>query len=283
VVKNLLFIFIGAVALTLIIACNPIKPTQTELMEGMQHGAAIKAHAGDYKSIDLHLYTIKFNKPVAQTGQETSMEFKVTEKKSGKPVTELQIVHEKPMHIVIVRNDLKHFGHIHPTLKGGAWVTEYKFDAAGKYRIWTDFTKDGIQHIVDFDLSVSGTPEAAEQDSLYGLKVKIMAPEKITANAETNLDFVITDAIGNPIPITEKYLGANAHIITIDESLQEFDHTHDMKSDDDNVLSFKQTFSEPGKYRAWVQFLVNGKVRTASFDFMVSEGIPSQHNMRDNG
>ena len=282
--RNDLLILILIAVVVLMIACAPAKSTQkTDAMEGMQHGAAMKAHAGNYKSVDAHLYTIKFNQPAAQTGQEATLEFKITEKDSQKPITELEIVHEKPMHVVLVRNDLKHFDHIHPILKDGAWVVGYTFSAAGEYRIWIDFTKDMMQHVVDFDLSVSGKQEAEEQDKLYGLQVKFITHEKIQPNTNVKLDFVVTDSAGKPIPITEKFLAANAHLITIDESLKEFEHAHDMNFDNDNVLSFIQSFSESGKYKAWVQFYFDGKVRTAPFDFSVSEDMTSQHNMETMG
>ena len=270
--KNHSSILILITALILIVACTakPIQKTDQMSMEGMAHGTAITAHAGNDKSADVHLYAVNFNQPVAETGQEASLEFKITEKESGKPTTELETVHEKPMHLVLVSNDLKHFDHIHPKLKDGSWVVEYSFKAAGKYRIWIDFTKDGVQHIVDFDLSVSGRQEAEEQDSLYGLRVKMLTSNKIITNNDVSFEFEVTDIGGKPVPITEKFLAANAHVITIDESLQEFAHTHDMNFDKDNILSFKPFFSKSGNHKAWVQFSVNGKVRTASFDFLES-------------
>ena len=277
--RNYLLILI---VVLLMVACAP----RTDIaMEGMQHGAVMKVHAGKYNSVDAHLYTVKFNQHAAKTGQETTLEFKITEKDSQKPITELEISHEKPMHVVLVRNDLKHFDHVHPVLKGNSWVVQYTFNAAGEYRIWIDFTKDKIQHIVDFDLSVSGKQEVEEQGRLNGLQVKMITPEKITPNINVKLDFVVSDTAENPVPITEKFLAANAHIITIDESLQEFEHTHDMNFDNDNVLSFIQSFSKLGRYKAWVQFSVDGKVRTAPFTFVVSAGMPSQRNMKnmDNG
>lgn len=276
--RNYLLILIAV----LMVACAP----RTDIaMEGMQHVAVMKVHAGKYNSVDAHLYTIKFNQPAAQTGQEVTLEFKITEKDSQKLITELEISHEKPMHVVLVRNDLKHFDHIHPILKDDSWFVPYMFNAAGEYRIWIDFTTDRIQHIVDFDLSVSGKQEAEEQDQLYGILVKMITPEKIKPNSNVKLEFVVSDTAENPVPVTEKFLAANAHIITIDESLQEFEHAHDMNFDNDNVLSFIQSFSKQGRYKAWVQFSVDGKVRTAPFNFVVSEGMPSQRNMKnmDNG
>lgn len=263
--------------LSYITACTPT-PKQE-----MEHGTAMTAHAGKDKSIDVHLYTIYFNQPTAKTGQEASLEFVITEKDSGKPVTKLEIMHDKPIHLVLVRKDLKHFDHIHPILKGNNWVVPYVFNAAGEYRLWVDFTKNGIQHIVDFDLSVSGKQEVEEQDRLYGLKVDMQAPSKITTDNNVMLDFVVTDANGKAVPITEKFLAANAHLITIDESLQKFNHNHDMNFDNDNVLSFTHMFSKAGRHKAWVQFSVNGQVRTASFDFSVSEGMSSMKSTEKMG
>ena len=66
-----------------ITACT-ITPTPKQEME---HGTAMTAHAGNDKSVDVHLYTIAFNQPTVKTGQEASLEFAITEKDSGKKVT----------------------------------------------------------------------------------------------------------------------------------------------------------------------------------------------------
>lgn len=230
---------------------------------------AMTAHAGNKDSVDTHLYRIGFVRPDAQSGKESTLTFTINEIISDKPVPDLEIVHDKIMHVVLVRNDLKYFDHIHPVVtSAGKFSVPYMFSAPGIYRIWIDFTIDGMQHIVDFDLGISGSVQLEEKDMLNSLKVVMDAPKEITAGKETDLTFTVTDA-GKPVPITEKFLAANAHLIAIDETLNDFSHNHDEKFDKDNVISFVHKFTKSGRHKLWVQFIANSKETTAGFDLTV--------------
>ena len=78
----------------------------------------------------------------------------------------MDIVHDKIMHVVLVRDDLKHFEHVHPEAAGqGVFSVPFNFTASGTYRIWIDFTIDGMQHIVDFDINILGNSEAEEKNN----------------------------------------------------------------------------------------------------------------------
>ncbi|MBI2655818.1 hypothetical protein HYX06_05360 [Candidatus Woesearchaeota archaeon] len=238
-------------------------------MHSMQH-MAMTAHAGTRSSVDIHMYKVGFIRPDAQLGKEGLLKFTINDIQFKKPVSDLEIVHDKIMHVVLVRNDLKHFDHVHTEMtEPGVFSVPYKFSSSGTYRIWVDFTINGMQHIVDFDINVPGSVELGEKDMLDGLKVNFISSKEIAAGKETELKFEIFDKSNKPAPITEKFLAANAHLIAIDEALEEFNHNHDENFDEDNELIFSHTFTESGKYRLWVQFLAEGKVRTAGFDIVV--------------
>ena len=237
-------------------------------MHSMQH-MAMTAHAGTRSSVDVHMYKIGLIRPDVQLGKEAMLKFTINELQSKKPVSSLDIVHDKIMHAILVRDDLKHFEHIHPQALGeGVFSVPFNFTASGFYRIWIDFTIEGIQHIVDFDINVPGNAESEEKDMLDGLKVNFISSKEIAAGKETELKFEIFDKSNKPVSIAEKFLAASAHLIAIGEALEEFNHNHDENFDKDNKLIFRHTFTESGKYRFWVQFSVEGKVRAASFDIV---------------
>ena len=257
---------IFALILIFLIGCTSATQKPEHSMEDMQH---MSMHAGAENSLEvMNDVTITFERPSAETGRETPLKFVFT--KEGKPMDDLQIMHDKLMHVVLVRNGLKHFDHIHPKQTApGVFVVPYTFAAAGEYRIWADFTFDNMQHIIDFDIKVTGAPDAEEPDKLRGIQVKMSKPESIVAGAKTQIAFAITDADGKEVPITEKFLAADGHMIVIDETLDEFEHAHDETGDRDNTLSFSYTPEKPGKRMALVQFTVDGKDRTAEFEFSV--------------
>ena len=237
-------------------------------MHSMQH-MAMTAHAGTRSSVDVHMYKIGLIRPDVQPGKEAMLKFTINDIQSKKPIADLDIVHDKIMHAVLVRDDLKHFEHIHPQTSGeGVFAVPFNFTASGFYRIWADFTIGGMQHIVDFDINVPGNVETEEKNMLDGLKVNFISSKEIAAGKETELKFEIFGNNNKPVSITEKFLAANAHLIAIDEALEEFNHNHDENFDKDNKLIFRNTFTESGRYRLWVQFSVEGKVRAASFDIV---------------
>ena len=261
---------IAAIGILILIAGCKAPATEESMNHEMNMGMAMKAHGEMQNSLDVMDFNIAFERPPAETGKEAPLTFKLT--RQGEPLTELQIMHEKLMHIILVRKDLKHFDHIHPEQPTpGTFTAPYTFIAAGEYRVWSDFMYGDMQHYIDFDLNVTGAPETPEKDRLYGLKVEMTKPEQIQQGKSAKLTFTITDGNGKAVPITEKFLGADGHIIVVDETTDEFTHTHDETDDKNNVLSFEYTPEKPGKHKAWVQFSVDGRNRTAEFEFDVQK------------
>lgn len=234
-----------------------------EQMEDMMHGETMVAHAGMKKSIDVHTFTVRFDHPPVVAGTETELSFTITDVSTGTTVKDLEIMHERPMHLILVRDDLNHFDHIHPTLEGEEWAVQYTFTAGGHYRIWIDFMK-GMPHLVDFDVMIDGPADAEEPDRLEGLQVEM-------ERDGTRFQFAVKDVRGKHVPLTESFLGAAAHLVTIDAPLEDFGHAHDEDLDGDHLLTFTPTFSTTGPHRGWLQFSYQGKDRTAPFSFSVEE------------
>ena len=126
-----------------------------------------------------------------------------------------------------------------------------------------------MQHIVDFDTTVSGTSETAQPDRVGNLNIEMKLSEKIEMDKSIKLDFIITDSSNKPVLITEEFLAANAHMIVVDESLDEFGHAHDENFDKDNVISFGYSFKTSSLHKLWIQFSVNGKTIIKEFEVKV--------------
>ena len=59
-----------------------------------------------------------------------------------------EIVHEKILHLVVVRKDRTNFQHVHPVFDpatGKFSLKGFRFPTAGQYRIFADFTPKGAQ------------------------------------------------------------------------------------------------------------------------------------------
>lgn len=158
---------------------------------------------------------------------------------SGALIKDLQIVHEKPMHLLIVSTDLAEFYHVHPEpLPDGSFRVEHTFPNGGEYKLYADFTPHNSPQVVEnLSVNVSGNPgpkvplvvDSKFEKSVDGLKVTMKPSAAIVAGQELTLDFTAFDAAsGKPALDLENYLGELAHFVIISEDLVDFVHAHPM-------------------------------------------------------
>ena len=57
--------------------------------------------------------TLTLDPPVPRAGADTSLSFRLTKARSGLPVADLQVAHERLIHNFIVAHDFSSFAHIH--------------------------------------------------------------------------------------------------------------------------------------------------------------------------
>jgi len=89
-----------------------------------------------------------------QTG-ETEFVFRVMQ--NGEPLTSFDELHERRMHLIVVRRDLTGFQHLHPQMDhDGRWVTKIAFSSAGAWRAFADFAADGMPSTLGVDVLVRG-------------------------------------------------------------------------------------------------------------------------------
>ena len=238
--------------------------------------------------------------------------------KQGAIVKDLQIVHEKPMHLLVVSKDLAEFYHIHPEQSAdGSYRVSHNFPNGGEYRLYADFTpKDAVQVVEQVDVKVAGTerakialtPDTKFEKTVDGLKIVMKPSAEIKAGQELMLDFQAFDAKTNkPATDLQNYLGELAHFVLISEDLKDFVHAHPMskgehkesgKTDDHNADGHKHStiegetnkpsasevsahtaFPRSGLYKIWAQFQRGGKVITVPFVVSVKE---ADKNMSEN-
>lgn len=245
-----------------------------------------------------------------QAGQPATLTFTVKDQQ-GSVVKDLQIVHEKPMHLLIVSTDLAEFYHIHPEPSAdGSYKVAHTFPSGGNYKLYADFTPKGAVQVVEqIDLKVAGAerakvalvPDTKFEKVVDGLKIVMKPSAEIKARKELNLDFQAFDAAsGKPATDLQNYLGELAHFVIISEDLKDFVHAHPMakgesmkmdgakpeehgKDGHDHAggmeesagrseVSAHTTFPRAGLYKLWAQFQRGGQVITVPFVVNVAEG-----------
>lgn len=228
---------------------------------------------------------IRFDPVNPKAAKPTELVLSITNQKSGDPIKEYELVHDKLMHLIIVGEDLSYFAHIHPAIRHGndddtVFAISHIFPEAGKYKLWVDFKpKEGNQTLAAFRLNVSGkpihTPEEVVHDNKYTkdsldsqYQITLKVPNKIVAQNEVDIAFSISDNSGQPITNLQPLMAAAGHSVIISSDLTEFLHVHPTEEVDSNWrggpdVSFKTSFPKPGLYKAWGQFQHQGRVITA--------------------
>ena len=174
-----------------------------------------------------------------RAGEAATFTFTVKDAQGG-IVRDLSVVHEKPMHLLIVSDDLAEFFHLHPEPQAdGSYQVAHTFAAGGNYKLYADFTPPDAAQVVDrHDLKVSGAPRprvALAPDSqtiktVDNLRVTLKPDKPLRAGEELMLNFAVADAkSGQPARDLQPYLGALAHFVIISEDTTDFLHAHPME------------------------------------------------------
>ena len=196
----------------------------------------------------------------------------------GDPVRDFEVEHEKRMHLIVVRRDLRGFQHLHPTVgSDGTWSTPVTLREPGSYRVFADFKRQGENVTLAGDVSVPGParreplpPAALTADAGGGYQVRI-AGGRSSAGEESELEFDVTRA-GRPVEV-DPYLGARGHLVALREDDLAYLHVHPVERAEGHgahgggggPVAFATEFPSAGRYRLFLQFRHQGKVRTAEF------------------
>ena len=223
----------------------------------------------------------------------------------------LQFVHEKPLHLLIVSDDLSEFYHIHPEMQvDDSYGVRHTFPFGGKYRLYADYTPPGSTTIVEqFELNVDGparprvnlVADASWTKEVDGLRVTATSDKPIRAGEDLLLRFALVDALtGQPVNNLQLYLGALAHFVIISEDLKDFIHAHPLDAGEvfdpsqdstqhihdpaqlakklvgpsPSEVSTYVNFPRAGLYKLWAQFQRDGEVINVPFVLNVAQPAP---------
>ncbi|MGR6322263.1 hypothetical protein Q2K19_14310 [Micromonospora soli] len=215
--------------------------------------------------------TVEF--PVGRAGE---LRFQIRDEQR-RPVTRFAVVHDKPMHLIVVRRDLTGFQHLHPTMAAdGTWSVPLTLPQAGAWRMYADFTAvadDGRQTAVTLgaDLAAPGPyaprplPAPATSTTVDGFTVGYEG----TPKAGETVPVRFTVRTGGAAAALEPYLGSYGHLVALREGDLGYLHVHPGPQAEPGSVTFWMTAPGPGRYRMFLDFQVGGVVRTAAFSLTV--------------
>jgi hypothetical protein len=225
------------------------------MAEGHEHGAH---HDADSAEVNVEARPTRFTGP----GRH-ELGFRIVDA-SGEPILSFDEAHERRMHLIIVRKDLSFFAHVHPAMEDdGWWHTEVELSDPGPHRAFADFATGGRSLTLPFDLDIAGDHEPRslepplETVDVDGFVVRM---DRSSANG---LTFTVTRS-GAPVALAP-YLGALGHLVVIRAEDLAFLHVHPISVDKRGVVRFMLHLPGAGEYKAYLQFIADGAVRTAAF------------------
>jgi Cu+-exporting ATPase len=232
-------------------------------------------------------------------GQPARLTVSVRDAESGELVEDIVRTHQVWMHLILTRDDLGTFDHIHPQPTGtpGVFTVTTRFETAGEYTAHLEFRRRGqmTDVLARHDLTVAGTAPAPAPVPEDDVRSHVTADVRIDLHGDavlvdqSDLHFEFSDAeTGEPIEDLQPYLGAAGHVAVISADGTEFAHQHAETTDSQGrpVLAVPGTrfgpdlglhvrFDQPGAYRLFAQFrLADGSVITAPF--VVHAGPPAE-------
>lgn len=274
--RLVVFAAVVAVAAAAAAAAGAALPALREPARGHGHDAAAEgAHGGGHAAAPVtglavaqDGYVMRPDATVMPLGRTTGFRFRIAGP-DGRTVTDMDIAHERPMHLIVVRRDLIGYQHLHPVLGAdGRWSTPLRLPAAGVYRAFADFSVGGRPVTLANDLSVAGpfrpaalpAPRALDRSGAYGATLRAPA---LRAGRPAVLAYALTRA-GRPLDGVEPYLGADGHLVALREGDLAFAHLHPEESDTPRTIRFAAALPSAGRYRLFLQFAHDGRVRTVA-------------------
>ena len=227
----------------------------SEAKTGHDHGDEAHELTPHTHSTDL---TFSSEPSLLSAGKSALWTLKITDKKTGRPVNDFTVVHDKLMHLIVVSRDLKWFNHLHPEFKGnGEFAVSAELPRAGSYKLYADYTPKGEeQEIAQHAFATAGetakplraqlTPDKMQGAWLIkdatshpegdpagtaggNYQVALMPmPMKLVAGQDAILHFQVRGAKGQPISDLEPYLGALGHCVILSDDSDVYLHSHPM-------------------------------------------------------
>ncbi len=243
-----------------------------------------------------------------EAGRPVGLSFQAIDPR-GKSIRFLEMMHERPLHLLVVSEDLADFDHVHPEqVVGTSYDLTYVFPHGGRYRLFASYTPPGSGTLVEqFAVDVAGPSRRAVplvvDDHLTkvvdGVKATLQFDGPLHAEADLKLDCSFTDAkTGAPVTDLQLYLGSLAHIVLIHEDLSSFVHLHPLDAGEvydpfkdpaahfhdpkewakrlvgpsPSAITAITNVPRPGKYKLWLQVRRDDRMITFPFVLDVAGG-----------
>jgi hypothetical protein len=189
----------------------------------------------------------------------------------GKMLKEFELRHDKIAHLILIREGLDEFAHLHPSVDDDGNLREtHTFPKAGKYYVYLDYKAKGqTAETSQAELTIGGDPEPAEKlvpdatGLVRGVGLQAEVTMRNSNGASRIVSFQVQQDDQQPVQDLEKYLGAMGHLVVVSANGKDYVHAHPLtEHTTDGKVEFDVHFPRPGIYKLWGQFKRGGRVYT---------------------
>jgi len=241
-------------------------------------------------------FRVQTDPPTPRAGETTRITVYI-EDAQGRPVSTLQVHHDRLAHFLVVSENLEEFHHLHPedfglltpeAEKEARFSFPVTFGMGGRYLLAIDAVDAGRAIHKEIEIQVDGPPQPptrwdfSNERRVGDLTCRLeTSPARIETRNRVEATIAITRG-GQPVTDLEPYLGVLTHLAIFRENASASAHTHGGGPEFAHMhahkaipgyrgpkLYFGNEFSQPGRYRIFSQFRWAGRVYTVPFDVEV--------------
>jgi hypothetical protein len=222
---------------------------------------------------------------IDKVGHKQTFLLRITNNDQGVGLDQLEDVHTRKIHLLIVDGTLTDYHHVHPTLTKVAGTYQFSFiPQKNAYRIWIDITPkaSGKQTFLtvdlgDFEKTMAPLKTLSQEATVggYAFRLNLKDPLRVGQPAIATVD--VTDQAEKPVAALQPVMGAFAHVVGFSEDLRTIAHIHPMGPEPKKpqerggpTLSFHLEPKTSGFLKLFVQTRIGDKDFFAPFGVNVS-------------
>lgn len=248
------------------------QPTESTAHEHAGNSGSTSGSSSSAEGLELVLST------TSPDAALMGLEFSIVgaDKKVVDRLADYETVHEKQMHVTLVKHDLSEYRHVHPVLSAGVWSVEPLTLPEGFYRLVADFSIKDQKHVaLGVDIIVGSSPSMSMAQFSQEVRTSSSSSYSVSVSGSPQhessqvLSFVVSKD-GVPVSQVDTYLGANGHLVSYDASSLDYTHLHPNPGMENGTVTFTAPASDHGFYKYFLEVKLDGEVRLFAF---VLEGM----------
>ena len=219
---------------------------------------------------------------INQVGHKQTFVLRITNNGKGVDLNQLEEVHDRKIHLLVVDSTLTDYHHVHPTPTKVAGEYQFSFVPQKKaYRLWVDITPKvtGEQTFLvvdlgDFEKTDPPVKTLSKESTVGGYTFRLNLENALVVGQPAMATVDVTDQAAKPVTALQPVMGAFAHVVGFSEDLRTIAHIHPMGPEPKTpqerggpTLSFHLEPKKAGFLKLFVQTRIGDK------DFFAPLGV----------